>query len=33
VIPIIITPPSATRHAALGQMVRFSTETGPDCQF
>jgi len=29
----IITLPLATRHAAVGQMLRFSSHIGPDCQF
>ena len=29
----IIMLPSATRHAAVGQMLRFYPKTGPDCQF
>jgi RepB plasmid partitioning protein len=29
----IITLPSATRRAAVGQMTRFYSKTGPDCQF
>jgi hypothetical protein len=29
----IISPTSATRHAAVGQTLRFYSKTGPDCQF